>query len=132
MADRTGQQLGNYRVIRHIGRGGFAEVYLGELVPAAGSDLLNVMLVVFNYFLSAGSVVQGVDLTHQHILFSIPFIRFSNKPPFIVPTPLIFSVESITFMITHMITQGLRNFGIAFLAIHDLVCFYRTAEGFPG
>ena len=113
MADRTGQQLGNYRVIRPIGRGGFAEVYLGELVPAAGSDLLNVMILVFNYFLSAGSVAQDVDLTHQHILFSIPFIGFSNKPPFIVPTLLIFSVESITFMIT----QGMRNFAIAFLAI---------------
>jgi energy-coupling factor transport system permease protein len=74
---------------------------------------LNVMLVVFNYFLSAGSVVQGVDLTHQHILFSIPFLGFSNKAPFLVPTPLIFSVESITFMIT----QGLRNFAIVFLAI---------------
>ena len=74
---------------------------------------LNVMLVVFNYFLSAGSVVQGVDLTHQHVLFSIPFIGFSGKPPFFVPKPLIFSVESITFMIT----QGLRNFAIAMLAI---------------
>jgi energy-coupling factor transport system permease protein len=74
---------------------------------------LNTMLVVFNYFLSAGSVVQGVDLTHQHVLFSIPFIGLANKLPFFVPKPLIFSVESITFMIT----QGLRNFGIAFLAI---------------
>src|SRR2546430_1696843 len=75
--------------------------------------ILNTMLVVFNYFLSAGSVVQGVDLTHQHVLFSMPFIGLANKLPFFEPKPLIFSVESITFMIT----QGLRNFGIAFLAI---------------
>jgi len=30
MADYVGQQLGNYRVIRQVGRGGFAHVYLGE------------------------------------------------------------------------------------------------------
>ena len=30
MADRVGQQLGNYRLLRKIGQGAFADVYLAE------------------------------------------------------------------------------------------------------
>jgi energy-coupling factor transport system permease protein len=75
--------------------------------------ILNVMIIISNYFLSGGAVVKGVDLGPQHILFSLPFIGLKPIPPYIGPAPLIFSVESITFMLT----QAMRNFSIAFLAI---------------
>lgn len=75
--------------------------------------ILNTMIVFVNYFLSGGAVVQGVDLTHQHILYSLPFLGLKRLPPFLGPAPLVFSVESITFMLT----QGMRNFSIALLAV---------------
>ena len=38
MADRSGQQFGNYRLIRLLGAGGFAEVYLGQHVRLASQQ----------------------------------------------------------------------------------------------
>ncbi len=71
------------------------------------------ILTFVNYFISGGAVVQGVDLTHQHILFSLPFLGLKRGFPFIGPAPLIFSVQSITFMIS----QAMRFFSIALFAV---------------
>lgn len=42
---RVGQQLGNYRLIRLLGQGGFADVYLGEHVHLATQAALKVLQV---------------------------------------------------------------------------------------
>jgi energy-coupling factor transport system permease protein len=86
---------------------------------------LNFMIVIGNYFISGGAIVQGVDLQHQHILFSLPFLGLKRQFPYIGSAPLIFSVESIFFMIT----QGMRNFSIAFLT---LPIPYTTNPGYMG
>ncbi|MFL5653993.1 MAG: energy-coupling factor transporter transmembrane component T family protein [Ktedonobacteraceae bacterium] len=86
---------------------------------------LTFMLVVVNYFTSGGAIVQGIDLSHQHILYQLPFIAFKARPPYIVPASTIFSVESITFIIT----QAMRNISIALLA---LPITYTTDPGFTG
>ncbi len=45
MADRVGQQLGNYRLTRLIGQGGFGEVYLGEHVYLRTQAAIKVLQV---------------------------------------------------------------------------------------
>jgi serine/threonine protein kinase len=43
MTDLTGHQLGNYHLIRHLGRGAFAEVYLGEHLYLKSEAALKVL-----------------------------------------------------------------------------------------
>jgi energy-coupling factor transport system permease protein len=74
---------------------------------------ITIILVGVNYFISGGAIVQGVDLSHPHMLFYMPFIGLKRQFPFVGSSPLPFSVESITFILT----QGMRNISIALLAV---------------
>ncbi len=87
MADRIGQQLDKYRITRLLGRGGFADVYLGEHIylktPAAikilqtrlsGSDDLE------SFLKEARFIAQ---LSHPHIVRVLDF-GVHEETPFLV------------------------------------------------
>src|SRR5712692_10786806 len=83
MADRAGQQLGNYRLIRLIGQGGFADVYLGEhlyLKNRAALKLLRTSLTdeeVEQFLAEAQTLAQ---LTHPQIVRVLDFSVEQGTP----------------------------------------------------
>ncbi len=86
MPNRVGQQLGNYRLLRLLGRGGFAEVYLGEhvyLKRRAAVKVLHTSLddEEVDRFLAEGQTLAR--LTHPHI---VPVFDFAVEQgtPFLV------------------------------------------------
>jgi len=91
MAERIGQQLGNYRLIQLLGRGGFADVYLGEhmhLGTQAAIKVLHTRLVsesIERFRREARTIAR---LEHPHIVrvldFGVeggtPFLAMSYAP----------------------------------------------------
>jgi serine/threonine protein kinase len=88
MLDRTGQQYGNYRLIRPLGHGGFADVYLAEHVylgTKAAIKLLQTRLDQNSLpkFLSEARIIA--NLTHPHIVRVLEFgVEPTNNTPFLV------------------------------------------------
>ena len=86
MTDRLGQQLGNYRLIRLLGEGGFAEVYLGEhiyLKTQAAIKVLQMRLASEDRegFLAEARTIAG--LKHPHIIRVLDF-GIEAGTPFLV------------------------------------------------
>jgi len=87
MADLTGQQLGNYRLIRLLGMGGYAEVYLGEHVrlnTQAAIKVLHTRLAnseEVEIFQNEGRTIAR--LIHPHIIRVFDF-DVENDIPFMV------------------------------------------------
>ncbi len=86
MADHTGQQLGNYRLVRLLGRGGFAEVYLGEHIRLNTQAAIKVRYEQFGQddaeqFLKEAQTIA--NLVHPHIVRIFDF-DVSDGMPFLV------------------------------------------------
>ncbi len=89
MTNRIGQQLGNYRLTRQLGKGGFAEVYLGEHVHL---KTLTAIKVLHQIQLSSDEEEKFrieactiANLKHQHIIRILDYgIQESTSTPFLV------------------------------------------------
>src|SRR5712691_5346821 len=86
MTDRVGQQLGNYRVVRLLGKGGFAEVYLGRhilLETQAAIKVLHTKLTSDERegFLTEARILRRLE--HPHIVRVLDF-AVEDGSPFLV------------------------------------------------
>ena len=86
MTDRKGQQLGNYRLIRILGQGTFADVYLGEHVHLQTQAAVKVLherlesLDVESFLTEARTIAH---LHHPHIVRVLDF-GVEGTTPFLV------------------------------------------------
>lgn len=86
MLDRSGQQIGSYRLVRRLGQGGFAEVYLGEHIHLKTSVAIKLLIRqmtpqdVSDFMHEARTAAA---LIHPHIARILDF-GFDNSFPFLV------------------------------------------------
>jgi len=86
MVDHVGQQLGNYRLSRLIGHGGFAEVYLGEhihLNTQAAIKVLQIRLTGSNLEQFRNEARTIASLVHPNIVRVLDF-GVEDDIPFLV------------------------------------------------
>src|SRR5438309_382069 len=83
---REGQQLGNYRLTRLLGQGGFAEVYLGEHIYLKSRAALKVLHAQLSERDAASFVQEAqtlANLSHPHIVRVLDF-AVQDGTPFLV------------------------------------------------
>ncbi len=88
MTNREGQQLGNYRLARLLGEGGFAQVYLGEhihLETQAAVKVLHTQVDSNKMKLFRKEARTIARLEHPHIVRVLEF-GIENDSPYLVMT----------------------------------------------
>jgi serine/threonine protein kinase len=86
MANRVGQQFGNYHLVKLLGEGGFAQVYLGEHVhlgTEAAVKVLSTKLTEEGVALFRKEARTIIDLEHPHIIRVLDF-GMEERIPYIV------------------------------------------------
>ena len=87
MANRVGQQFGHYQLTRLLGKGGFAEVYLGTHIYLGSEAAIKVILNELSdkdkeLFITEGRTL--VRLIHPHIVRLLDFGIENNIPYFVM------------------------------------------------
>ncbi len=87
MADRIGQLWGNYRLVRSLGRGGFAEVYLGEHIYLQSQAALKLLFTSpkdknVERFRTEAKILVG--LRHPHIVRMLEFTVGKQEMPVLI------------------------------------------------
>lgn len=86
MDDLIGQKLGNYRVIRSLGRGGFAKVYLGEHLKLGTQAAIKVLAARLTETAKADFLTEArtiANLDHPHIIRILDY-DIEEDVPFLV------------------------------------------------
>jgi len=81
--ERTPSTLGNYQILRPLGRGGFAQVYLGEhrhLRTQAAIKVLDLRLTTLEYERFRQEAQTIAHLSHPHIVRVLDFALEQNVP----------------------------------------------------
>lgn len=86
MVDRVGQQLGHYRLVRYLGHGGFAEVYVGEHIHLGTEAAIKVLGTrleqhEIEQFRNEARIIARLD--HPHIVRVLDF-DVEQQVPFLV------------------------------------------------
>ena len=81
-----GQQFGNYRLVRRLGSGGFASVYLGQHVLIATQQVAVKILHLFSVDVQAfqKEAETTASLDHPHIVRLLDFDLHQGSMPFLI------------------------------------------------
>jgi eukaryotic-like serine/threonine-protein kinase len=83
MIDRVGHQLGNYRLLRLLGRGGFADIYLGEHVYLQSLAALKILRLSLTGEERSAFLKEAQTLTqlvHPNIVRVLDFAVEDDQP----------------------------------------------------